>query len=137
MLAFKEPDFRESVSLEEEEEEEMVTLGEGGLESGKSSKLGDFWRTPCIRSSCHCGVRIDVGSKYAGMIGTERRNEESDSAIDMVYTVTSYDRIIVQEEMGGSETRLEMIDPDFDDIVSRARDVERQERSCRYQTTRG
>lgn len=63
-------------------------------------------------------------------------NEESGSAIDMVYTVTSYDRRIVQEEMGGSETRLEMVDPDFDDIVSRARDVERQKGSYTFQITR-
>lgn len=29
-----------------------------------------------------------------------------------------------------------MVHPDFDDIISRARDVERQKRSCEHQITR-
>jgi hypothetical protein len=70
----------------------MVTLGGEGLESGKSSKLGDFWRTPCIRSSCHCGVRIDVGSKYAGMIGSERENE-GQIRRSIWYSVKGYNRM--------------------------------------------
>ena len=82
-------------------------------------------------------IRCREYSTARGRCGRKRkRSGKSDSAIGMVYTVTDCDRRIVQEEMGGSETRLEMVDPDFDDIISRARDVERQERSCGHQTTR-